>query len=83
MQEITTTNWTKINGLDSTKTYILQARLINEERTIPVNWFQGDNAPQTTDRQVLATTSKFKATKNIYVKSQATPVIIVVQEIFE
>ena len=80
-QTITTQEWTQITGLDSTKTYILQAQMASAQKTIQVNWFQGENIPSSKERKILTDTLKVKALSNIYVKTEATPIIIAVQEV--
>lgn len=89
-QTITTNDWTEITGLDSSKTYVLQAQYTSEygggngvfgAKPIPVMWLQAGSAPQSTDVGAISEGIKVNASTAIYVKTQVKPVTIVVQEV--
>lgn len=87
MQQITTRDWTQITGLDSEKTYILQAQVkrfdsSNVFGVIPVNvmWLQAAAAPAADTVGMIDNKLKASAASAIYVKS-SLDCEIVVQEV--
>ena len=90
MQTITTSDWTEITGLDSSKSYVLQAQTTinfnggvsgaNGYYPITVMWLQGSE-PSADDVGIITDQIKANASTSIYVKTAATPINIVVQEV--
>lgn len=88
MQTITTNEWTQITGLDSSKTYVLQAQYkdyniggVFGSNITPVMWIQAGSTPQADDIGVITDMIKVSGSVNVYVKSQALPVNIIKQEV--
>ena len=81
-QTITTSAWTQITGLESSKDYILQAQYtIGCPNPIPVEWLQQSTAPASTDIGLIDSKIKVSGSEDVYVRSGSVPLNVVVQEV--
>lgn len=90
MQITSNQDWTEITNLEENKTYILQAICskfylnsdnISEIAPISAMWYQGSDAPNSSDIGLLGETLKVSGSIPVYVKPITTPCKIIIQEI--
>ena len=82
--EITTQDWVEIENLTADKTYTLQAKTKtgnNEYKPIDILFTQASQEPTNDADSFIGDAFKFKkGTRNVYIKTKATPITIHVEE---
>ena len=81
-QKLTTTDWTQITGLETSKNYLFQAQYtLGSINPIPVEWLQSSSEPASTDVGIIKSEIQLSGNEDVYVRTSSTPTNIVFFEL--